>query len=224
MVDPELIAAARQAFPEARAGGGTTYGMTESGGSATLIGGEEYLRHPLSVGRAVPACELAIHAPDENGVGEILIRTPSAMSGYWRDTDSSILDKEGWIHSGDLGHMDQDGYLYVSGRSKDIIIRGGENVSASVVEQALLQHPDIEEVAVIGLPHPDLGEEIAGVVVVKADSQLSASDLSRFLSGRLGYFEVPTRWWVRTQALPVNASGKVVKPLLTKAWKDQPSL
>jgi len=224
MVDPDLIAAARKAFPEARAGGGTTYGMTESGGSATLIGGEDYVSHPNSCGRALPGCELVIREPDAEGVGEILIRSPSAMSGYWRDPSNNIVDEEGWVHSGDLGRIDSDGYLYVVGRSKDIIIRGGENVSSSAVENALMQHPDVEEVAVLGLPHRDLGEEVAAIVVVKSGFSGSAATFSDHLTARLGYFQIPTRWAIRSEPLPVNASGKIMKAVLKKNWKDQAKL
>jgi long-chain acyl-CoA synthetase len=217
-VNPELMEKARRVFPSAQLGSGSTYGMTESGGSVTLIAGAEYLEHPGSAGRALPACELLIREPDAEGVGEILIRTPSAMTGYWGWAAEQVIDDEGCIHTGDLGRLDDQGYLYVTGRSKDIIIRGGENVSPVLIEQRLYEHPAIAEAAVIGLAHEQLGEEVAAVVVLKPDARVAASELARFAGEALAYFQVPTRWWLRHEPLPTNAAGKVLKSELRSSW------
>jgi long-chain acyl-CoA synthetase len=217
MVSPDLMERAATVFPSARNNPGSTYGMTEAGGSVTMIGGSDYLAHPSSAGRPFATCELHIAAPSPSGEGEILIRTPSAMTAYWGHADP-IIDEEGWIHSGDLGRIDSDGYLYVTGRTKDIIIRGGENVSASVVEQRLCEHPAVLEVAVVGLPHADLGEEVGAAVVLRREATITAQELASFVGSRLAYFQVPSRWWLRDEPLPHNAAGKVTKHLLRASW------
>jgi long-chain acyl-CoA synthetase len=218
MVSPELVARARKAFPSAGLAAGTTYGMTESGGSVTMISGEDYLKRPTSAGRPFPTCEIRILDPDLAGEGEILIRTPSAMSGFWGTQEYEMIDREGWIHSGDLGRLDVDGHLHVTGRSKDIIIRGGENLAASVVEDRICEHPDVAEAAVLGLPHPSLGEEVGAAVLLRPLSSVSPAELAEFVGRRLAYFQVPTRWWIRAEPLPTNAVGKVVKAALRTAW------
>lgn len=217
-VNPDLMEKARGIFPSARQGGGSTYGMTESGGSVTMIAGPDYLAHPGSAGRALPACELKIGAPNDDGEGEILIRAPSNMSGYWGQDDETIIDDEGFLHSGDLGRIDADGYLYVTGRSKDIIIRGGENVSPALIEQRLTDHPAIAEASVIGLPHDDLGEEVAAAVVFKPGCSATEAELSAFVGDALAYFQVPTKWWLRAHPLPTNAAGKVLKTELRSTF------
>lgn len=217
MVGPELMQRAATVFPSARNNSGSTYGMTEAGGAVTMIGGADYLVHPSSAGRPFPTCELRIDASHAGGEGEILIRAPSAMSAYWGHEDQ-IIDADGWIHSGDLGRIDGGGYLYVTGRSKDIIIRGGENISAAVVEQRLSEHPAVLEVAVVGLPHADLGEEVGAVVVLRREASITTKELATFVGGSLAYFQVPSRWWLREEPLPNNAAGKVVKHLLRASW------
>lgn len=219
-VTPELMDAMRRVFVNARMGAVATYGLTEAGGSVTAVGGEDYLLRPGSCGRALPACELGIAEPGEDGVGEILVRTPSAMSRYWGDEATAIVDGEGWIHTGDLGRIDS-GYLTITGRSKDMVIRGGENISAPRVEACIARHPAVLEVAVIGLPHADLGEEVAAVVVLKEGEPVNATALQAFVAGPLAYFEIPSRWWLRHEPLPTNATSKVVKSRLVAAWRDE---
>jgi len=218
MVSPELITKARKAFPSAKLAAGTTYGMTESGGSVTMISGEDYLQRPTSAGRPFATCEIRILDPGKTGEGEILIRTPSAMSGFWGAQEYEMIDRDGWIHSGDLGRLDEDGHLHVTGRSKDIIIRGGENLAASVVENRLSEHPAVAEAAVVGLPHPSLGEEVGAAILLRPEASASPAELAEFVGRRLAYFQVPTRWWIRTEPLPTNAVGKVVKAVLRAAW------
>jgi long-chain acyl-CoA synthetase len=208
----------REVFPSVQLATTAAYGLTESGGSVTAVSGPEYLEHPGSAGRPFAICELSILNPDSAGQGEILVRTPSAMSGYWGLPDDSIMDKEGWIHTGDLGHIDADGHLYVTGRSKDIIIRGGENVAASRVEECILRHPSVAEAAVVGLEHADLGEEVSAVIVLRPSASLTAEELHDFVSPFLAYFEVPTRWWIRREPLPTTASGKFLKKQLRQQW------
>ncbi|MGO9934714.1 MAG: class I adenylate-forming enzyme family protein [Steroidobacteraceae bacterium] len=222
MVSPELMERAGEVFPSARNNRGSTYGMTESGGSVTMINGAEYLSHAGSAGKPFPTCDLRVANPNESGEGEIWMRTPSAMTAYW-GTSEQIIDDEGWIHSGDLGRIDGAGYLYVTGRTKDIIIRGGENVSVMAIEQRLSQHPAVVEVAVVGLPHADLGEEVGAAVVLKQGATTTGGELAAFVASELAYFQVPTRWWVREQPLPTNAAGKIIKQALRAEWPQPAS-
>jgi long-chain acyl-CoA synthetase len=221
-VPPELVARTRSAFPAARRGVGTTYGLSEAGGALTAGTGDAFADRPHSVGRALPVVELRIHSPGPDGAGEILARAPHVMSGYWGQPDDPVLDPDGWLHTGDIGRIDPDGYLYVLDRCKDVVIRGGENVTGPHIEDQLLTHPDVSEAAVFGLPHPDLGEEVAAVVVPRAGSLLTAEALRAYAAARLANFEVPTRWWIRTEPLPVNAVGKVLKRELRAEWPAAP--
>jgi acyl-CoA synthetase (AMP-forming)/AMP-acid ligase II len=175
---------------------------------------------PTSSGKPFETCELRIE--HEGGdVGEILIRTPSAMTGYFGISNDNTIDFNGWIHSGDLGRIDNEGYLHVTGRSKDIIIRGGENISAAVVEEVLHQHPAVAEAVVLGLPHAELGEEVGAVVVMQAGSRVTETDLAKFLTDRLAYFQVPSKWLFRSEPLPTNAVGKVLKPEVRRYWESR---
>ena len=218
MVEPELMERARLAFVNATERVGSVYGLTEAGGILTAASGREINDHPGSVGKPLPVVELAIDALNSEGVGEILARSPSVMSGYWSDDSPDGIGEDGWLRTGDLGRLDQHGFLYITGRSKDIIIRGGENVAAAHVEACLLRHPDLAEAAVIGLPHPDLGEEVAAVVVSRPGRAIEPDTLRQFTAEHLAWFERPTRIWVRTDPLPTNNIGKVEKARLKTEW------
>ena len=215
-VSPDLVARTQQAFPNAERGVSQIYGMSETGGTLTLASSRDMSARPGTAGRPLPVVELRIDNADADGIGEILARSPAQMNGYWGLPNDEIMDADGWIRTGDLGRLDDDGYLYVTGRSKDVIIRGGENVAAPHVEEELLRLDGVREVAVMGLPDPELGEVVAAVVVVDRDR--SPTDLAMALQGKLARFEVPTRWWVRNQELPVNAAGKVDKPELRRQF------
>lgn len=220
-ISPDLRAKVAAAFPSVSRKVGSLYGLTEAGGVLAAGSGPELQGRPQCVGRPLPVVEVRIGDADASGVGEIMARTPTMTSGYWRDP-TPIVDAEGWLKTGDLGRIDADGLLYVTGRSKDIIIRGGENIASQHVEHRLLEHPDVLEVAVVALPHADLGEEVAAAVVLKPSSTLNAGALRLFAAEHLGKFEVPTRWWFRTERLPVNASGKIIKRDVVSDWKDAP--
>jgi long-chain acyl-CoA synthetase len=124
------------------------------------------------------------------------------------------------VSSGDLGRIDDDGWLYVTGRSKDIIIRGGENIAAVHVEDCLLSHPDVLEAAVVALPHPDLGEDVGAAVVVRPGSTVTVAALTAHSRDRLARFQVPSAWWIRERSLPINASGKVLRREIRREWLD----
>ncbi len=190
---------------------GNTWGMTESGGFLTIATGADLQRYPGTVGRPYPVVELVIDSPDADGVGEILARSPTVMNGYV-GIDDDTVDADGWLHTGDLGHLNADGYLFIDGRAKDIVIRGGENIGCGQVEAALASHPAVIEVAAIGLPHPDLGEELAAVIVHRpGEPAPTEDDLRAHVCGMLAHFAVPTRWHISTTALPTLPGEKVNK-------------
>jgi long-chain acyl-CoA synthetase len=219
-VPPELLERVRDAFPTARRRIGTIYGMTESGGTLTAVTGDELAQRPGTVGRAMPVVELAIAEAGPDGAGEIVARSPTVMNGYWGMPDDSIVSEDGWLRTGDVGRIDEEGYLYVVGRIKDVVIRGGENIACANVEAAIATHPAVAEVAVVGLSEPEYGEEVAAAVVVRAGMSVDADGLRDHVADRLAYFERPTRWWLRREPLPTNATGKVVKAALRCAWPD----
>jgi acyl-CoA synthetase (AMP-forming)/AMP-acid ligase II len=142
--------------------------------------------------------------------GEVLVRSPTQMLGYFGEKDSPI-DDEGWLHTGDLGRIDDAGHLWITGRCKDLIIRGGENISPAAVERALTAVPGVSEAVVFGVPHPELGEEVMAVVVT---AERTAEQLKQQLRTSVASFAVPTRWRIQTEPLPVNLTGKVDKPAL----------
>lgn len=217
-VAPELIGRMREAFPELKGRVANVFGMTECGGVATMCAGGDLVDRPDSVGRAMPTVELRIDAEDGSDVGEILIRSPANMAGYWRRPDDPILDDDGWIRSGDVGRIDEEGFLYVLDRSKDLVIRGGENIASVHVESRLLEHDAVVDVAVVGLPHPDLGEEVGAVVVLAEGARFGPEDLRAHAAAELAAFEVPTKWWIRSEPLPTNDVGKVLKRSLRDEW------
>ncbi|BBY66269.1 class I adenylate-forming enzyme family protein [Mycolicibacterium helvum] len=193
---------------------GNTWGMTESGGFLTAATSPDLAQYPGTVGRPYPVVELVIDRPDADGVGEILARSPTVMNGYVGIADGT-LDDDGWLHTGDLGHRNAEGYLFIDGRAKDIVIRGGENISCGHVEAALSTHPAVVEVAAIGPPHPDLGEELAAVIVHRlGDTAPTEADLRAHVTDALAYFAVPTRWHISTAALPTLPGEKIDKKSL----------
>ena len=192
--------------------------MTEAGGFLTAATGRDLEQYPGTVGRPYPVVELSIDGPDTDGVGEILARAPSVMNGYV-GIDDGTVDDEGWLHTGDLGRL-LDGYLFIDGRAKDIVIRGGENIGCGQVEAALSSHPAVVEVAAIGLPHPDLGEELAAVIVHReADAAPTADQLRAHVSDVLAHFAIPTRWHISTLALPTLPGEKVDKKALAARFE-----
>lgn len=221
LVVPELAEKIARGLPSARRSISSIYGQTESGGALTSAGRTDLLDKPGCVGKPLPTTEIMIATPDPEGVGEVLARAPTLMSGFLgEDTAGNPIDDEGWLHTGDLGRWDDEGYLYIVGRSRDIIIRGGENIAPGHVEDRLLQHPAVRDVAVVALPHPSLGEEVGAVVVMRSGAEVDAGELEAFAQATLARFEVPSRWWLTTSPLPLNSTGKVVKRELVERWID----
>jgi steroid-24-oyl-CoA synthetase len=216
-VQPELTARLRIAFPGAGRGLSTIYGMTETGGTVASASGTLMAEHPRTSGKATPVSEIRIDSVESSGIGEILVRTPGQMLGYWGQPDVGIIDAEGWVHTGDLGRIEGE-LLYVTGRSKDIIIRGGENIASAHVESALLRHPAVRNVAVVARPDTDLGERVAAAVELDPTVLVSAEELAEFARMHLPSHQVPTDWWLRTDQLPVTDAGKVDKRELNSSW------
>lgn len=218
-VTTALLDRIRAKLPRLRERGlSNTWGMTEAGGFLTVADARDLTLHPGTVGRPYPVVEIRIAEPGEDGVGEVLARSPTVMNGYV-GIDDHTVDADGWLHSGDLGHLTDDGYLFIDGRSKDVVIRGGENIACPHVEAAIATHPAVVEVAALGIPHPDLGEELVAVVVHQADATPPTSeDLVRHVTGALSYFAIPTRWEIRAQPLPTLAGEKVDKKSLARSF------
>ena len=215
-VPPVLLERLARRLPQLQGRGMVNmWGMTEGGGFFTVATGADLERFPRTVGRALPTTELRITSPDADGKGEIIARSPTNMLGYVGIHDGTI-DPDGWLHTGDVGHLNEDGYLFIDGRTKDMVIRGGENIACPHVEAALMRHPDVVEAAAIGLPHPDLGEELAAVVVYRHGGRVPTEDeLTEHMRGEVAYFAVPTRWLIRTEPLPTIGTEKLDKKLLT---------
>jgi long-chain acyl-CoA synthetase len=196
----------------------TGYGMTETNGLGTAIGGDDYIARPASVGRPLPPlCEIKIvdeqaRTLGEEQEGEICIKSVSNMRGYWnKPEDTRATLRKGWVHTGDLGKIDFEGFVFITGRAKDIVIRGGENISCSEIEQVLYEHPAVFEVAVYGVPDERLGEALAATIMVRAGSTLSEDSVRNHVAGRLAAFKVPTHVFIQQENLPRIASGKIDK-------------
>jgi acyl-CoA synthetase (AMP-forming)/AMP-acid ligase II len=196
------------------------YGMTETTGTIVVLPPEDHVAgRPCmrSAGKALPGVELAILGANgerlpANEVGEIATRSGSNMMGYWNlpEATARTLDADGWLRTGDAGYLDDDGYLYIHDRIKDMIISGGENIYPAEVESAICDHPDVAEVAVVGVPDETWGEAVKAVVVLKQGRELSATDLLRFTRERIAGFKTP-KTIDFIAALPRNASGKILR-------------
>jgi fatty-acyl-CoA synthase len=195
------------------------YGQTESTDGVTMARGTSVFDHEGTIGSANPYIVVAVRRPDgslaaSDEEGEIVVGGPTVMAGYDRNraaTEAAI--QGGWLHTGDLGRRDADGYFYITGRVKDLIITGGENVSPIEVEEVLRGHPAIADVAVIGTPHAKWGEQVTAVVVVRNGARLDADDVQRYTDGRLAGFKRPRRVEF-VDVLPRNAANKVQTKLL----------
>ena len=196
------------------------YGMTETTGTIVALPPEDHiegLERMKSAGKALPGIELAIIDADgkrlpSREVGEIATRSGSNMVGYWNlpEATSRTLGQDGWLRTGDAGYMDEEGYLYIHDRIKDMIISGGENIYPAEVESAICDHPDVAEVAVVGVPDDQWGEAVKAVVVMKPGKEASSTDIMRFTRERIAGFKTPKSIDF-IDALPRNASGKILR-------------
>ena len=217
---PELLRTLAERVPSAKAGTALGYGSTETTGlGCTLRPGPE-LVHADSIGTASATMQVQIRDPEtdkvlpEGEVGEICVRGASCFLGYWRNPEATAraLDDDRWYRTGDFGVI-RGGYVHLEGRRQDLIIRGGENISPIEIENRLFEHPDVAEVAVIGVDHPQLGQEVVAYVVPHTPGALSADDVRSWVAAALAGFKVPSHVEFR-DALPHNASGKVLKHVL----------
>lgn len=212
---PELVKRIEDNFSLGRPGLG--YGMTETNAYGPQNSGDDFVANPTSTGRVVPIMDIRVTDPEGNVLdvgetGEIWFRGPNLIRGYWNRPDATaetIVD--GWLRTGDLGRLDDEGFVYVSDRAKDMVLRGGENVYCAEVEAAIYEHPAVYECAVYGVPHERLGEEVAAHIMLKDGENLDAGELQRFMGERVAGFKVPSVITFVEQALPRNASGKILK-------------
>ncbi|HEY8450483.1 MAG TPA: AMP-binding protein [Bacillota bacterium] len=219
----EVIRKLTAALPAIRAM--NTYGATEVTGSCTFLPAEQAAVRPDSVGRPTPIHRLRI--VDEQGrdlpvgeVGEVAITGGTLTLGYWRNPEATQREfRDGWWLSGDLGRLDADGYLYVLGRKRDTINRGGEKIYPLEVEEVLYNHPDVLEAAVVGVPHPVFGQEVAAAIVPRPDRRVEPEALRAFLAGQLADYKVPRRLLL-VAALPKNPAGKVVKAEVARLFEE----
>jgi acyl-CoA synthetase (AMP-forming)/AMP-acid ligase II len=214
---PALIARLREELPHVAVG--TGYGMTETNGGGTSHGGAAMAAHPEAVGTASPLGTIKAIGADgetlpEGEVGEVCMRSACTFLGYWQNPEATgaAIDSDGWYHTGDFGRVEHD-LLFLDGRRRDLIIRGGENIYPREIEQRLVEHPEVEDVAVIGVPHQVLGAEVKAFVVLRAGSTLDEAAIKAFVGQALASFKVPAYIEIR-DSLPYNATGKVLKHLL----------
>jgi acyl-CoA synthetase (AMP-forming)/AMP-acid ligase II len=210
------------------------YGLSESSGGIAYLnevdhqkaldGRPELLK---STGRAVVLAEIRIVDPEgaevpRGTVGEIAVRGPNVMTGYWRNPEKSAeAIRDGWLHTGDAAYMDDEGYLFLQDRIKDMIVSGGTNLYPSEIESALLEHDDLRDVAVIGIPDQKWGEAALAVCVTRSGQEIPADDLIGFCRSRLGGYKIPRHYSFVTE-LPRNASGKILKRVLREPyWAGQ---
>ena len=212
---PELVRQIKTTWPKALPGNG--WGMTETSATFTHHQAEDYENRPDSCGPAVPVCDLKITDPDgnilpRNSVGEIWGYGPNIVKGYWNKPEASAATfVDGWVRTGDIGRIDDEGFLFIMDRAKDMLIRGGENIYCVEVEAALYEHPAVMDAAIVARPHHSLGEEPAAVVTLKPGATADAEELRAFVAARLAAFKVPVevRFW--DGPLPRNANGKILK-------------
>ncbi|MDD9828093.1 MAG: AMP-binding protein [Deltaproteobacteria bacterium] len=215
---PELVRRIESAFPVSASSNG--YGLTETSSVSTMNAGADYRRKPDSVGAPIAVCDVKIVRPDDGAgaalpvgeVGEVWIRGPNVVKGYWNKPEASAeAIVGGWLRSGDLGRLDEEGFLYIVDRAKDMVIRGGENVYCVEVESVLYGHPAVMDAAVIGLPHRVLGEEVGAVVALSPGRSADEAELRKHAAAQLASFKVPVRIEIRSEPLPRNANGKILK-------------
>jgi fatty-acyl-CoA synthase len=202
------------------------YGLSEFPSGATILPAEWSTRKVGSAG--VPCIIADIRIVDERGedaapgeIGEVVIRSPATMIGYWRkDQETRDSLRDDWLHTGDAGRWDEDGFLYITGRMKDMYISGGLNVYPAEVENTITGHPGVAEVAVLSVPDESWGEVGVAVVVPQAGIGIDGAELEEFCRGRLAGYKIPKRWVISVERLPRTNSGKLLKDALRNEIGD----
>ncbi|SDJ91109.1 Acyl-CoA synthetase (AMP-forming)/AMP-acid ligase II [Nonomuraea maritima] len=217
---PKLLERITQNLPNRAPSNG--YGMTETSALAIGNGGADYQAKPDSIGKPSPVVDVRVIDPmggdlPAGQVGELCVRGPNVILGYWNKPDATAQTFiDGWVHTGDLAKIDEEGFVYIVDRAKDMVIRGGENVYCAEVEAALFEHPAVDDVAVIGVPHDELGEEVGMVVRPAPGQSITLEELQTFLGDRIAKFKIPVHLWVRDTELPRNPGGKILKTHLRR--------
>jgi long-chain acyl-CoA synthetase len=224
---PELVRKLKEVFPNAISGQG--WGMTETCATVTGNGAEDYLNRPDSCGVAVPVSKLEIRDPADGvtvlppgTVGELWACGPQIVKGYWNKPEATAQTfVDGWVRTGDLARLDEEGFCFIIDRAKDMLIRGGENIYCIEVENVLYDHPAVMDAAVVGIPHRTLGEEPGAVVTLKPGAHATEDELRAHVAERLAAFKVPVAVKFWHEVLPRNANGKILKNELKKLFEDE---
>ena len=212
---PELLRRVHEELPGR--GASTGYGMTETSAVVTFISGRDYDEHPGSVGVPAPVCEVRYVDDEGNDVpdgepGEMWVKGPNVVPGYWNRPEANAETfTDGWVHTGDIGRVDDDGFVFIVDRAKDVIIRGGENISSLEVEAALYEHPAVLDVAVFAVPHATLGEQVGAAVRLRPGTTVDEQQLRTHAASLLSPYKVPTEIWLLDDPFPRSPTGKLLK-------------
>jgi long-chain acyl-CoA synthetase len=223
---PELVRRISETFPGSQPGNG--WGMTETTATFTSHMGKDYENRPESAGPAAPVGEMQIRDPADgktvlatNAVGELWVKGPQVVKLYWNKPEATAETfQDGWLRTGDLARIDEEGFLFIIDRAKDMLIRGGENIYCVEVENVLYDHPDVMDAAIVGIPHKTLGEEPGAVVHLKPGGTADEAELRQFVRERLAAFKVPVKVAFWPETLPRNANGKILKTELKKVFAE----
>ncbi|MEH6583277.1 MAG: class I adenylate-forming enzyme family protein [Halioglobus sp.] len=221
---PDLLRRIKAAMPTVGASNG--WGITETSGGIATNSRQDYSDKPDSVGPAAPVCDVKV--VNEAGeqlvageLGELWVRGPNVVKGYWRQPQATAAEfTDGWFHTGDLGKIDEEGFIYLVDRLKDMIIRGGENIYCAEVEAALSEYPTVVLACVFALPDKALGEQVGAVVQLGKNDTVSEQTLQQFVADHLAAYKVPTKIWTRNEPLPTGATGKVQKKELKAYYTE----
>ncbi len=223
---PELVRKIKETFPKSQPGNG--WGMTETSATATSNGAEDYEHRPDSCGPPVPVTDLKIMTVEGDRelaigeVGELWCKGPQVVKGYWNKPEATAQTfHEGWVKTGDLARLDEEGFCFIIDRAKDMLIRGGENIYCIEVENVLYDHPAVMDAALVGIPHKTLGEEPAAVVTLKQGAEATEKELRAFVAERLAAFKVPVKILFSHETLPRNPQGKILKNELKKLFAPE---
>jgi long-chain acyl-CoA synthetase len=224
---PELVRKIAEVFPGSMPGNG--WGMTETTATFTSHLGKDYENRPDSAGPAAPVGEMQIRDPADGrtvlptgAVGELWVKGPQVVKGYWNKPEATAETfVEGWLRTGDLARIDEEGFLFIIDRAKDMLIRGGENIYCVEVENVLYDHPDVMDAALVGIPHKTLGEEPAAVVHLRPGGTATEAELRQWVRDRLAAFKVPVKVAFWPETLPRNANGKIMKTELKKVFETE---
>ncbi len=224
---PELVRKIGETFPGSAPGNG--WGMTETTATFTSHLGKDYENRPDSAGPAAPVGEMQVRDPADGktllapgAVGELWVKGPQVVKGYWNKPEATAETfVDGWLRTGDLARVDEEGFLFIIDRAKDMLIRGGENIYCVEVENVLYDHPAVMDAALVGIPHKTLGEEPGAVVHLKPGGEATEGELRAFVRARLAAFKVPVKVVFWPEMLPRNANGKIVKTELKKVFATE---